>query len=339
MAIQIESGSTYLYRSPSGAALTILGSALGNRGDWAANIHYAINDAVTYEEGLYIALRAQSGIQPTQNVTVNWSALVRLESDIGGSGDPDQFLNGALVFTEVAASQVTGLGPLAILGIPSDPNVYLNGDGTFTQVDSAETELAYTALTTAWTGTSLGATALTTAWYGTQIASTALATAWYGTQLAYTALQTAWAGTVPQVIQGAANIQVTSTGSGVIVDLGTLATTETTWFGPSVGSHETRTYAGTFTVDFAGSHSAYETVTLAGSLHFIVQNMAGPDNLHGVSIRIIGDGADRDLTYQAGIRWLGTPPTAHAAGKIGIASFTAYGPSVSDVLAVYATEQ
>jgi len=118
-----------------------------------------------------------------------------------------------------------------------------------------------------------------------------------------------------------------------------ILTTDPYWQGPSVGAHQVIGYAGTVMVDFAGSMSAYQTVTLSGNIHFDVMNMAGGANNHGVSIRVIGDGSDRLVGYNTDIKWLGTAPGTQAANKVSVASFTAYGTLPTDVVAVYAKQR
>lgn len=135
------------------------------------------------------------------------------------------------------------------------------------------------------------------------------------------------------VVQGQ-NVAITELGAGTkSIAVSSITTNTVDWIGPSVGAIGTSAYAGTVNVDFGSS--AYKSISLTGNLHLTFSNMSQG---RGVSVRLIGDSSDRTLGFQGGIRFLGSVPTTLAANKVAVASFCAYGVSVSDIIAAYAAE-
>lgn len=99
-------------------------------------------------------------------------------------------------------------------------------------------------------------------------------------------------------------------------------------------THTTLTYAATTDIDF--TLADYRSLTLAGNVTFTTSNRAAP---RARTIRIIGDGSSRTLTFPAGWIFLGAAaPTALAANKIAILSVTCFGANDSDVVAAYSAQ-
>lgn len=99
-------------------------------------------------------------------------------------------------------------------------------------------------------------------------------------------------------------------------------------------SHSNLTYAATVDLDFDADD--YRSLTLAGDVTFTTSNRAAPKAL---SIRIIGDGSLRTLTFPAGWKFIGAAAPANiAANKEAILSITCFGAADADVRASYAVE-
>jgi len=163
----VSASDQYAYINLSSQVVNVSGGEVNDRGVYSQAEFYAINDVVEYLNSLYICLTPNSAQPPTAIVDDNWSAFV----------------------------QTTGEAPLTIEQLYE---IVLQNY----QVTLYGTQLAYTALETAWTGTALANTAIQVAYDGTNAANlaltqvnNALTVAYAGTELAYTALQTAWTGT------------------------------------------------------------------------------------------------------------------------------------------------
>lgn len=99
-------------------------------------------------------------------------------------------------------------------------------------------------------------------------------------------------------------------------------------------SHSTLAYSATTNLDFDADD--YRSVTLAGDITFTTSNRGAPKAL---SIRIIGDGSIRTLTFPAGWKFVGAAaPTMLAANKEAILSVTCFGANDADIRAAYAAE-
>lgn len=108
------------------------------------------------------------------------------------------------------------------------------------------------------------------------------------------------------------------------------AGSSTTWT-PTSG---TLNYAATVTANFDGDD--YQTVTLAGDIDFSASSNRGAAK--SIAIRVLADGSDRALTFNANWRFLGAIPASIAANKVGVLSLTAFGNAETDVVAVWAVE-
>lgn len=101
----------------------------------------------------------------------------------------------------------------------------------------------------------------------------------------------------------------------------------------AVLTHSVLAYAASVVIDF--DLDAYRTVTLAGDIAFTTANLA--DALT-VSVRIVGDGSLRTLTFPAGWTFVGFMPTELAANKVGVLTVTALGATDADVVAAYSAK-
>lgn len=100
-------------------------------------------------------------------------------------------------------------------------------------------------------------------------------------------------------------------------------------------THSTLTYGATVTPDFTGDD--YKTVTLAGNIDFTASSNRAAGR--SVVIRVIGDGSDRTLAFNASWKFYGSVPTTLAASKEGCLSLTCFGTNETDVRAVWAVEE
>jgi hypothetical protein len=99
-------------------------------------------------------------------------------------------------------------------------------------------------------------------------------------------------------------------------------------------SHSVLTYSATTNIDFDGDD--YRSLTLAGNVTFTTSNRGAPKS---ITIRIIGDGSLRTLTFPAGWTFLGDgAPVSLAANKDAVLSVTCFGSADSDIVAAYAVE-
>src|SRR5437879_12724771 len=74
----------FLYTDLSGRKIKVDGNSLQDRGTWQRTNSYQPGDVVLQQQALYVALRANSGVQPSAVVGLKWSALVHI-----GSVNPD----------------------------------------------------------------------------------------------------------------------------------------------------------------------------------------------------------------------------------------------------------
>ena len=102
------------------------------------------------------------------------------------------------------------------------------------------------------------------------------------------------------------------------------------WSAPE--AHSIQDYVNPLVLDFAGD--GYRSITLAGNIEFLTANKAAPRRL---TLRIIGDGSSRNYTFP-GWTFMGTAPTALAAGKTALLTLICFGSLEADVVAVYSVE-
>ena len=93
------------------------------------------------------------------------------------------------------------------------------------------------------------------------------------------------------------------------------------------------TYSATTDINFASA--SVQTVALTGNVTFTSSNLAAGRQ---VTVRLVGDGSARTLTFPAW-RFVGTEPTELAASKIGLLSLLAFDNSDTSVVAAYAAEE
>lgn len=97
---------------------------------------------------------------------------------------------------------------------------------------------------------------------------------------------------------------------------------------------ETVTYAATTDIDFNGK--GYQTISLTGNLTLTTSNRGAGKS---VSVRLIGDGSIRTLTFPAGWVFVGSAaPASLAANKVAILNLTGFGGADTDVIAAYAAQ-
>lgn len=98
--------------------------------------------------------------------------------------------------------------------------------------------------------------------------------------------------------------------------------------------HSVLAYAATTNLDFAAE--GYRSLTLAGNVTFTTSNRGAAKVL---TIRIIGDGSIRTLTFPVGWKFVGAAaPASLAANKIAILSVTCFGSADTDIVATYSAE-
>jgi hypothetical protein len=93
-------------------------------------------------------------------------------------------------------------------------------------------------------------------------------------------------------------------------------------------------YSSTLNLDFTAAD--FFTVTLAGNITFTTSNLAAA---RCVSVRIVGDGSIRNLTFPGTWTFIGSAaPTALAASKTAILSLTSFSTTDANVIAAYAVQ-
>jgi hypothetical protein len=97
--------------------------------------------------------------------------------------------------------------------------------------------------------------------------------------------------------------------------------------------HSVLAYSATTDLNFDADD--YRSLTLAGNVTFTTSNRGAPKAL---SIRIIGDGSTRTLTFPAWKFVGAAPPASLAANKIAILSVTCFGSADTDIVAAYSAE-
>lgn len=93
-------------------------------------------------------------------------------------------------------------------------------------------------------------------------------------------------------------------------------------------------YGANVVVDFNGDE--YKVLTLSGDVSFTSSNRG---QAKSITVKIIGDGSLRTLSFPAGWVWLGDgEPASLASGKVGVLSITSFGNDEVDVIAVYSVQ-
>lgn len=96
-------------------------------------------------------------------------------------------------------------------------------------------------------------------------------------------------------------------------------------------------YNATMALDFDGED--YQTVTLAGNIDFATSvNRPVAGRSKSIVVRIICDGSNRTLAFNANWTNVGVLPATINANKVGILSLTAFGPNETDVVYAYNVE-
>lgn len=98
--------------------------------------------------------------------------------------------------------------------------------------------------------------------------------------------------------------------------------------------HSTLPYSSTGTLNFVSQ--GFQTVTLTGAISFISSDL---ESGRSKTIRIIGDGSSRALSFPTGWKFVGsTAPTGLASGKVAILTATSFGNTDFNVIAAYSAE-
>jgi len=123
---------------------------------------------------------------------------------------------------------------------------------------------------------------------------------------------------------GTAGSVLTSTGSGL------------SWTAKQeVISFDTITYSASINLDMLTLDQKYRTISLTGNLTFTSSNRAIG---RMVSLRLICDGTNRNLTFPAGWVFIGDKPSSISSSKSAVLSITFYGTSDNDCIAAYSVQ-
>lgn len=232
----IEAQSLYVYVATTGLQVYVYGRGLVDRGDWSPINSYVPNNVVRHGSSNNICLVANTGIEPTTDLGhTYWSELTLVEGNQPGPED-----------------EIAQIGSIANYALDlAEYAVYVVGTMPTSQV---AVDMAYSAMQTAWTGTTIAEAALVaayngtvqaqlatdlayqamqTGWAGTQAAQVALDTAWVGTALANTALETAWTGT--NLANDALIFIGTINDHLVVTDALAYLALQTAWVGTGIG--------------------------------------------------------------------------------------------------------
>ena len=79
----------------------------------------------------------------------------------------------------------------------------------------------------------------------------------------------------------------------------------------------------------------YRTISLTGNLTFTTSNRAAG---RIVVLRLICDATQRNLTFPADWKFIGTKPSNIAASKTGILTLTFFGSTDADCIAAYGVQ-
>ena len=100
-------------------------------------------------------------------------------------------------------------------------------------------------------------------------------------------------------------------------------------------NHGTLSYASTVNLDMSTLAGLYRTLSLTGNLTFTTSNRAAG---RIVVLRLICDATQRNLTFPADWKFIGTKPSNIAASKTGILTLTFFGSTDADCIAAYGVQ-
>jgi hypothetical protein len=100
-------------------------------------------------------------------------------------------------------------------------------------------------------------------------------------------------------------------------------------------NHGTLSYASTVNLDMSTLAGLYRTISLTGNLTFTTSNRAAG---RIVVLRLICDATQRNLTFPADWKFIGTKPSNIAASKTGILTLTFFGSTDADCIAAYGVQ-
>ena len=100
-------------------------------------------------------------------------------------------------------------------------------------------------------------------------------------------------------------------------------------------NHGTLSYASTVNLDMSTLAGLYRTISLTGNLTFTTSNRAAG---RIVVLRLICDATQRNLTFPADWKFIGTIPSNIAASKTGILTLTFFGSTDADCIAAYGVQ-
>jgi hypothetical protein len=89
------------------------------------------------------------------------------------------------------------------------------------------------------------------------------------------------------------------------------------------------------TVNLSFDKDRVLTRTVTGNVTFTGSNYTGG---RSVSVRVVGDGSSRTLSFPADWKFVSFKPTELPAGKTGILGVTSFGSSAADAVAAWAEE-
>ena len=96
-------------------------------------------------------------------------------------------------------------------------------------------------------------------------------------------------------------------------------------------------HLGSQVVDFDGS--TFQSLSLTGNLSLSTTNRSADVNkIKSITVRVIGDTVDRNLTFNSSIKFIGNAPLKLRANKIGILSLNSFGINETDTVAAYRAE-
>jgi len=326
--------------SASGLGLAVTAYNLAATGTATANVALSVAGQGTDAAANAITLANAVLVTAEAGTSAAAAALLVAEAGTTAAANGINLANSAFVLAETGTNAAAVANSLAYTALTTAwTGTATSGSATASQalaLAEVGTRTADTALSVAGQGTNLAYTALTTAWVGTATANVALSVAGAGTNLAYTALTTAWVGTATANVA----LSVAGAGTNAAANAITLANSAlTAAFAGTASSNimsvaATGATSGTITFDFSGSH--YQTVALTGDGTFSTAN-----RVSGASItaRIDANGSNRNLYFNGGWSFLTaipTSPTALNNGKVGILSLTSFGVAEANVIAVYA---
>lgn len=129
--------------------------------------------------------------------------------------------------------------------------------------------------------------------------------------------------------------EATTSGAGSLTTAGGIYAAKATVSNRWETVTSTTTYSATTDIDLTGSTSL-TTITLTGNLTLTTSNRAAG---RSKTIRIIGDGSIRNLTFPAGWVFVGSSaPSSIAANKTAILTITFFGSNDSDCVAAWAVQ-